>query len=64
VVGTEFGNNAIGGGVDSRTIPGAQRVEDVARIMADGLFSGPVDLYTRPEGPERVLGHIRTLAGT
>ena len=64
VVGTDFGNNAIGGGVDSRTIPGAQRVEDVARIMADGLFSGPVDLYTRPEGPERVLGHIRTLAGT
>src|SRR5215471_5164147 len=64
VVGTDFGNNAIGGGVDSRSIPGAQRVEDVARIMADGLFSGPLDLYTRPEGLERVLGHLRTLAGT
>src|SRR5215472_18438464 len=63
VVATAFGNNAIGGGVDSRTIPGAQRVEDVARIMADGLFSGPLDLYTRPEGLERVLAHLRTLAG-
>ena len=63
VVATEFGNNAIGGGPDSRTIPGAQAVEEVARIIADGLFSGPLDLYTRPDGPERVLGHVRTLAG-
>jgi len=63
VVGTEFGNNAIGGGPDSRAIPGAQRVEDVARLIADGLFTGPLDLYTRPDGLERVLGHPRRLAG-
>jgi hypothetical protein len=63
VVATEFGNNALGGGPDSRSIPGAQSVDAVARIIADGLFAGPVDLYTRPEGLEVVLGHLRGLAG-
>src|SRR5262249_50466657 len=48
VVASDFGLNALGGGPDSRNIPGAQSVEDVARIMADGLFTGPLDLYTRP----------------
>jgi NAD(P)-dependent dehydrogenase (short-subunit alcohol dehydrogenase family) len=63
-VATDFGNNALGGGPDSRSIPGAQTVEDVARIIADGLFKGPLDLYTRPEGLEMVLGHLRGLAAT
>src|SRR5215813_9337838 len=59
VVATDFGNNALGGGPDSRAIPGAQPVEEVARIIAEGLFAGPVDLYTRPEGPQRVLGYLQ-----
>lgn len=63
VVATEFGNNALGGGPDSRTLPGAQPVDEVARVMADGLFAGPVDLYTRHEGLEMVLGHFRRQAG-
>ena len=63
VVATEFGNNALGGGPDSRTLPGAQSVDEVARVIADGLFAGPLDLYTRPEGLEMVLGHLRGLAG-
>jgi NADP-dependent 3-hydroxy acid dehydrogenase YdfG len=63
VVATEFGNNALGGGPDSRTLPGAQSVDEVARVIADGLFTGPLDLYTRPEYPEMVLAHLRTLAG-
>jgi NAD(P)-dependent dehydrogenase (short-subunit alcohol dehydrogenase family) len=62
VVATEFGNNSIGGGPDSRTLPGAQSVEEVARVIADGLFSGPLDVYTRPEGIEPVLQHLRGLA--
>jgi NAD(P)-dependent dehydrogenase (short-subunit alcohol dehydrogenase family) len=62
VVATEFGNNAVGGGPDSRTLPGAQSVEEVARIIADGLFSGPLDVYTRPDGIEPVLQHLRGLA--
>ncbi len=63
VVATEFGLNALGGGMDSRALPGAQDVGEVARIVADGLLEGPVDLYTRPEGLETVLGHLRRLAG-
>jgi len=61
VVATDFGKNALGGGVDSRNIPGAQPVEEVARIMADGLFTGPLDLYTRPGSLAKVLGHVDRL---
>jgi len=61
VVATDFGNNALGGGPDSRSIPGGQTVAEVARIIADGLFSGPVDLYTRPGSLERVLDYFRRL---
>jgi NADP-dependent 3-hydroxy acid dehydrogenase YdfG len=63
VVATEFGINALGGGPDSRTLPGTQPVDEVARVIADGLFSGPVDVYTRPPYLETVLGHLRGLAG-
>jgi short-subunit dehydrogenase len=63
LVATDFGKNAIGGGADSRTLPGAQTVEEVARKVADGLFQGPLDLYTRPEGFEVVLNHLHGLAG-
>ena len=62
VVATDFGNSAVGGGPDSRSIPGAQSVEEVARIITDGLFTGPVDLYTRPESLQRVLDHLQELA--
>jgi NAD(P)-dependent dehydrogenase (short-subunit alcohol dehydrogenase family) len=61
VVASDFGLNALGGGPDSRTIPGGQSVEEVARIIADGLFAGPLDLYTRPEGLQRALGHLEGL---
>jgi hypothetical protein len=63
VVASDFGLNALGGGPDSRNIPGAQSVEEVARVIADGLFTGPVDLYTRPEGLEPVLRYLGRLAG-
>ena len=63
VVATEFGVNALGGGPDSRTLPGAQPVDEVARVIADGLLEGPLDLYTRPEGFDAVQVHLRRLAG-
>ncbi len=63
VVATDFGLNALGGGMDSRAMPGAQDAGEVARVVADGLLAGPVDLYTRPDGLETVLGHLRRLAG-
>ncbi len=63
VVATDFGANALGGGPDSRTLPGAQPVEEVARVIADGIERGAADVYTRPDGLERVLQHLRGLAG-
>ncbi len=62
VVATDFGNHALGGGPDSRTLPGAQDVGEVARVIADGLLTRNGDLYTR-EGAERVgIGHLEQLA--
>jgi NAD(P)-dependent dehydrogenase (short-subunit alcohol dehydrogenase family) len=63
VVATDFGLNARGGGMDSRAMAGAQDVGEVARIVADGMLAGPLDLYTRPEGLDAVLGHLKRLAG-
>ena len=62
VVATDFGNHALGGGPDSRTLPGAQDVGEVARVIADALLTRNGDVYTR-EGAERVaIGHIEQLA--
>ena len=61
VVATDFGSNAVFGGPDSRTLPGAQPVEEVARIVADGMRAGPLDVYTRADGLESVLGYLRGL---
>ena len=62
VVATDFGHNALGGGPDSRALPGAQAVGEAARIIADGLAAGMADIYTRPDGLELVLSHLRGLA--
>jgi len=63
VVATDFGTNSLGGGPDSRFLPGAQPVEEVARVIADGLSAGRSDIYTRPDGLEVVTRHLRGLAG-
>ncbi len=63
VVATDFGLNAFHGGADSRAFPDAQTAEDAARVIADGLLTGPVDIYTRTDGYERVSGYIGRLAG-
>jgi NAD(P)-dependent dehydrogenase (short-subunit alcohol dehydrogenase family) len=63
VVATDFGKNALHGGPDSRTLPGAQPVDEVARAIADAIRGGPLDVYTRPDGLERALGHLRGAAG-
>jgi NAD(P)-dependent dehydrogenase (short-subunit alcohol dehydrogenase family) len=64
VVATDFGLNALGGGPDSRALPGAQPVEQVARVIADGMLTSRGDVYTRPDGLEQVLAHLRGLAAT
>jgi len=63
VVATDFGLNAVHGGADNRALPGAQDVSEVAGVIADGLLTGPVDVYTRAEYYDRVASHLASLAG-
>ncbi|MCU1277023.1 MAG: 3-oxoacyl-ACP reductase [bacterium] len=63
VVATDFGNNAVGGGPDSRSLPNAQAVDEVARIIADALLTRAGDVYTRADGAKLALGHLERLAG-
>ena len=49
VVATEFGTNALHGGPDSRSLPYAQPVEEVAAVIADTIDNPRADVYTRPE---------------
>ena len=49
VVATDFGSHARHGGMDSRSLPGAQDVHEVARVIADAIASPRAEVYTRPE---------------
>ncbi len=49
VVATDFGGNALHGGVDSRRIPGAQPVEEVATVIADAIDKPRAEVYTRAQ---------------
>jgi short-subunit dehydrogenase len=49
VVATPFGNNVRHGGADSRALPNAQPVEEVAGMLADLIEHPRAELYTRPE---------------
>jgi NAD(P)-dependent dehydrogenase (short-subunit alcohol dehydrogenase family) len=49
VVATPFGANALHGGPDSRVLPNAQPVDEVARAIADLIERPRAELYTRPE---------------
>jgi NAD(P)-dependent dehydrogenase (short-subunit alcohol dehydrogenase family) len=57
VVATEFGVNALGGGVDSRQIPGAQSVEEVATVLLDVIERPRPDVYSRPEYRQQVISY-------
>jgi len=49
VVATAFGSNALHGGPDSRTMPSAQPVGEVAQAIANLIEQPRAELYTRPE---------------
>ncbi len=49
VVATEFGVNALHGGVDNRRLPNAQPVEEVANVIADAIDHPVAEVYTRPQ---------------
>lgn len=55
IVATEFGNNALGGGPDSRVLPNAQSAESVAEVIADVIRSRKADVYTFPGAREMVV---------
>ncbi len=48
VVATDFGNNALHGGPDSKTLPGAQPADEVATVIADLIEKPRAEVYTRP----------------
>jgi len=49
VVATDFGKNALHGGPDSRALPMAQPVGEVATVIADLIEHPRPEVYTRPE---------------
>lgn len=49
VVATDFGLNAMHGGVDNRKIPGAQPVDEVGRVIADVIEHPRAEVYTRAQ---------------
>jgi len=57
VVATGFGTNALHGGADSRTIPGAQAVEEVATVIADVIEKPCAEVYTRPQYKQMVTNY-------
>lgn len=54
VVATDFGKAALHGGPDSRALPGAQPVDEVARVIADAIETPRAEVYTRPQMRELV----------
>jgi len=58
VVATEFGVRALGGGPDSRTLPNAQPVEEVADVIADLIAHPRAEAYTRPGFRQQVVDYF------
>ncbi len=54
VVATDFGVQALHGGIDSKQLPGAQPVEEVAQVIASVIEEPRADVYTR-DGAQRTV---------
>jgi NAD(P)-dependent dehydrogenase (short-subunit alcohol dehydrogenase family) len=59
VVATDFGLNALGGGVNNRTIPGAQSVEDAVKVIVDVIENPKPEVYTNPFIAETIARYLR-----
>lgn len=57
VVATEFGLNAVHGGMDSRGFAGAQSAQDVARVIWSVIKNPQADVYSRPGMREQVAAY-------
>ncbi len=58
VVGTDFGLNALHGGEDSRKLPFAQPVAEVAQVIVSVLENPRADVYTRPQMQQQVVAYF------
>jgi len=58
VVATDFGLNALGGGHDSRKLPFAQPVEEVADLIVDVIDHPRADVYSRPGLRDQVVAYF------
>lgn len=58
VVATEFGLNAMHGGIDSRGFPGAQPVEEVADVIIGAIENPRAEVYTRPQYRDQVVAYF------
>jgi NADP-dependent 3-hydroxy acid dehydrogenase YdfG len=63
VVATEFGNNSLHGGFDSRTLPNAQPVAEVAKVIVDAIEARAIDVYTLPGAAAMVHGYFDDIEG-
>ncbi len=61
VVATDFGTNATHGGPDSRSLPGAQDVTEVARVLADLIATPRDDIYSRAGSRRLMLDYLEAL---
>jgi NADP-dependent 3-hydroxy acid dehydrogenase YdfG len=63
VVATDFGKTAVGGAFESRALPNAQPVDEVAKVIADAIAAQKNgDVYTFPGAVDRVLKFFQDLA--
>ncbi|MBX7099782.1 MAG: SDR family NAD(P)-dependent oxidoreductase [Myxococcaceae bacterium] len=58
VVATDFGLNALHGGMDSRSLPNAQNVDEVAQVIARTIETRRADVYTQPGAAKTVAGYF------
>jgi NADP-dependent 3-hydroxy acid dehydrogenase YdfG len=61
VVATDFGIHALHGGPDSRTLPNAQPVDEVARVIVDAIRKPHADVYTQPGAPAMVRAYFEDI---
>ena len=59
---TEFGNNAVHGGPDSRTLPNGQSAEEVAEVIARVIADRRADVYTRSGMADMAVDYLEGLA--
>jgi short-subunit dehydrogenase len=58
VVRTDFGLNALHGGMDSRQLPQSQSAEEVAAVIVWAIRTGKPDVYTRAGAKARVVDYF------